>query len=281
MTTKTLRLPKGPLHYRDEGEGPPVLFVHGLMVNGALWRQVVPDVVAAGFRCVVPELPLGSHPEPRAADADQSPRAVARLLADLLDELDLRDVIVVANDTGGALTQLLMAYHPERLGGVVLTPCDAFEKVFPSLFAALPKLAWVPGAFWGLGQLMRFRAFWRLPVAYGWLTHRPVPDDVVRGYVTPLRRDPAIRRDVAKFLRRINKRDTLAAAREFPRFRKPVLLAWAPEDRVFPLSLAQRLADALPDARIVEIEDSLTFVSEDQPAALAKHIIEFARDMAD
>ncbi|WP_091294212.1 alpha/beta fold hydrolase [Amycolatopsis xylanica] len=278
MTNQEIRLSQGTLRYRDEGEGPPVVFVHGLLVDSGLWRAVIPDVVAAGFRCLAPDWPLGAHRVPLHADADLTPPGVARLIAEFLAELDLREVTVVANDTGGALTQILMANHPERVGRVVLTPSDAFEAFFPPLFSSLPKLAWVPGSMWLLTRAVRFKAVQRLPIAFGLVAKRPIPADVVEGYLRPSRENRLIRRDLGKFLRGVHRRHTLAAAVEFPRFRKPVLLAWAREDRVFKLSSAYRIAELLPDARVVEIEDSWTFVPEDQPAALAKHLISFMAD---
>src|ERR1700760_3766722 len=138
-TTKTVRLPGGEISYADRGAGPPAVFVHGLLVNANLWRKVVPTVADAGFRCLAPDLPLGAHRVPMPADADLTPPGVARLIAEFLDALDLTDVTLVANDTGGALTQILMANHPDRIGRVVLTPCDAFEEFFPEPFTSMPK----------------------------------------------------------------------------------------------------------------------------------------------
>ena len=281
MTSKTVRLPQGPVRYREVGEGPPVVFVHGVLVNGELWRKVVPAVAAAGFRCLVPDWPLGGHSLPMPEDADLTPPGQARIIADFLAELDLNDVLVVANDTGGAITQLLMTQHPERLGGVVLTPCDCFDQFFPPLFRYLPLLARVPGGLWSLVQPLRLKALHRLPIAFGLVSRRPIPADVRMGYLRPGIQDRLIRRDLRKFLLDVQPRHTLEAAKRLPGFRKPVLLAWPKEERIFPIELAHRLAELLPDAKVVEIEDSLTFVSEDQPDELAKQVIAFARVMAD
>jgi len=281
MTDRTIQLPQGPVRYREEGEGPPVVFVHGVLVNGRLWRKVVPPVAAAGFRCITPDWPLGGHSLPMSADADLTPFGQAKIIADFLEALDLDDVLVVANDTGGAITQLLMTRHPERVGGVVLTPSDCFDMFFPPLFRYLTLLAKVPGGVWQLVQPLRVKAFHRLPIAFGLVAHRPLPDDVVKGYFRPVLKDRLIRRDLRKFLRSVDTQLTIDAAKKFPAFRKPVLLAWAKEDRIFPVELAHRLAELLPDAKVVEIPDTLTFVSEDQPDELAKQVIAFARVMAD
>ncbi|MQA07270.1 MAG: alpha/beta fold hydrolase [Pseudonocardiaceae bacterium] len=272
----SLELPPGTVRYRERGSGRPVVFVHGLLVNADLWRAVVPTVAEAGYRCVAPDWPLGSHQKPMAPDADLSPPALAALIADFLAALELRDVTLVANDTGGALTQILMANHPERLGRVVLTPADSFERFLPPMFNYLPKLAAHPCSTTLLAAALRSRILQRLPVAYGWLTKKPIPGEFLDSYLGPSRHDPRIRHDLRKFLRGIHRRHTLRAAETLRRFDKPVLLAWAPEDRHFPISLAHRLAELLPDATIAEIPDSYTFVPEDQPDRLATLITEFA-----
>lgn len=275
-TVREVDLPAGRIRYRERGEGPPVVYVHGLLVNADLWRAVVPPVAAAGLRCIAPDWPLGAHELP-VPGADLSPPGVAALVATFLDQLDLRDVTVVANDTGGAITQLLMTGHPERIGRVVLTPSDSLERFFPLVFAPLPKLARIPGSMWPLTQLLRVRALQRLPFTFGWVAKRPIPPEVVDSYLLPSRRDPAVRGDLRRFLRGVHRRHTLAAARALPRFTKPVLLAWAAEDRLFPVALARRLAGLLPQATVVTIEDSHTFVPEDQPELLARLVVDFAR----
>jgi pimeloyl-ACP methyl ester carboxylesterase len=271
-------LPGGAtLRYHERGQGPPVVFVHGLLVNAQLWRYVVPAVAGGGFRCVAPDWPLGAHTTPLPSDVDLSPPGVARLIADLLTTLDLSDVTLVANDTGGALVQILMASGAaqDRVARVVLTPCDSFERFFPPTFSYLPKVARIPGSAWVLAQALRPRVLHRLPLTFGWLTKRPIPREATESYLRPSRTSRAIRHDLRRFLLGVHKRHTLAAAAYLERFDRPVLLAWAEEDRLFPVSLAHRLAEVLPHARLVTVKDSYTFVPEDQPAWLADTIIEF------
>jgi pimeloyl-ACP methyl ester carboxylesterase len=275
-TAREVDLGHARIRYRERGEGPPVVFVHGLLTNGLLWRKVVPAVAAAGFRCVAPDWPLGSHETP-VPEADLTPPGVAALIAEFLAALELTDVTLVANDTGGGLTQILMSSHPERLARVVLTPSDSFECFLPPVFAPLPRLARVPGGVWLLVQALRARSVQRSPLALGWLAKRGIPDDVLDSYVLPSRRDPAIRDDLRRFLRGVDNRHTLAAAERHPEFTRPVLLAWAPEDKHFPMSLAQRLAEALPNAELREIHDSYTFIPEDQPEELTRVVVDFLR----
>ncbi|HWE87865.1 MAG TPA: alpha/beta hydrolase [Pseudonocardiaceae bacterium] len=261
------------IRYRERGEGPPVVFVHGLGVNANLWRGVVPVMADAGFRCLAPDWPLGAHELP-VPDADLTPPGVAALIAEFLAALDLHDVLVVANDTGGALTQILMTEHPERVGAVVLATVDSFEYFLPPPFSLLTKVAAVPGLTWLAAKSQRWRVVQRLML--GPLAKRPLPVDIVDSYVTPMRRDSAIRADARRFIRGVHNRYTLAAAEKFGEFAKPVLLAWAVEDKFFPMSLAERLRDRLPNATLQTIEDSYTLIPEDRPDELAKLILDFA-----
>ncbi|MCX4093371.1 alpha/beta fold hydrolase [Nocardia sp. alder85J] len=272
-------LPGGRIRYHDLGSGEPVVFVHGLLVNADLWRGVAPAVAAAGHRCLVPDWPLGSHSVP-VPDADLSPTGVADLIADFLSALDLRDVTLVANDTGGAITQILLTRDRSRIARVVLTDCDAYDKFFPQPFTGLPRLAAVPGALRIMVESMRFRPAQRLPIAFGLVSKRPVPPEVADSYLLPSRRSAAIRADLRRFLRGVHNRYTLAAAEHFAELDLPVLLAWAREDKVFRPAFAQRLAADLPRAELRWIDDSYTFIAEDRPELLAELILEFTRQHA-
>jgi len=275
---RTVPLPDGVIGYRELGRGPAVVFVHGLLVNADLWRKVVPVVAAAGYRCLAPDWPLGSHEYPTSPGADLSPPGIAAMIGEFLAALDLADVTLVANDTGGALVQILMARRSDRVGRVVLVSCDGLERFFPPLFRYLTVAAHLPGSVWLLTQVLRSRAVQRLPIGYGWLSYRRIPSDVLASYLLPARRSANIRRDLRGFLRQVHRRHTLAAAKSFASFDRPVLLAWAADDRLFPMSLARRLARRLPDAHLAPVANSLTLVPEDQPSALARLITDFARN---
>jgi pimeloyl-ACP methyl ester carboxylesterase len=271
----TVSLSAGSISYTETGSGPPMVFVHGALVDGTLWSPAVPHL-ADRYRCIVPDMPLGSHRTAMVPDADLSPPGLARIVSDFLAELDLEDVVLVGNDTGGAICQLVAVNHPERLGRLVLTPCDAFENFLPPAFRYLQVAARVPGAITLLMQSMRPRAMRRAPIAYGWLTKKRIPNETLDRWVEPAMHDAGVRRDTVKVLRGISKRYTLEAAERLRDFDRPTLLAWAPEDRFFKLKYAKRLASVFPDARLELIEDARTFVSIDQPERLAELISEFA-----
>jgi pimeloyl-ACP methyl ester carboxylesterase len=274
-----IKLREGNIHYREFGEGPPIVFVHGLLVDGRLWRKVTP-LLKDRFRCIVPEFPLGSHPEPLNPNADLSPPGLARIVAGFLEGLDLEDVTLVANDTGGAISQITAANHPERIGRLVLTNCDAFENFLPPAFRPMQWAAKVPGGLTAMMAGMRFAPMRRLPNAYGRLIKRDFAGAPTREWVDPYLTDKGIRRDVIKVLKGIDPKFTVEAAEKLRTFDRPTMLAWAVEDRFFKISFAERLAKTINGARLEKIEDSYTFVSEDQPERLAELIAAFAREPA-
>jgi pimeloyl-ACP methyl ester carboxylesterase len=278
--TNSVDLDAGTVHYRESGSGPVIVFAHGLLVNGTLWRKVTP-LLDDRFRCIVPDLPLGSHPEPMKPDADLTPPGTARILADFMAALDLEDVTLVGNDTGGAISQIVAANHPERLGRLVLTPCDAYENFLPPFFRPLQYAAKVPGLLTALVQPTRLRSMQRGPLGFGLLiSPENIDSDVLDAWVRPFLNDGGIRRDTIKFLGSISNRYTIEAAEKLRSFDRPTLIAWAPEDRFFKLRFAERLAAEIPNARLVRIEDSRTFVSEDQPERLAEEIAAFVTETA-
>jgi pimeloyl-ACP methyl ester carboxylesterase len=276
MHETTVQLPQGPVRVREEGSGPPIVFIHGLLVDGRLWDDVVAPL-SEQARCIVPDLPLGSHRTALKPGADLSPYGLAKLIADLLATLELHDVTLVANDTGGGLSQILVTRNPDRVGRLVLTPCDAFENFPPKMFRPLQYLGgYVPGAAALIGQSMRSKAMATSQLGFGPLAfnHRP---ELYLSWLEPLRKDRGVRRDLKKVLRGIRPRYTLEAAELLPGFRKPALIVWADKDRFFPHEHGERLAQLLPDARLETVADSRTFIPFDQPQKLAGLIADFAQ----
>jgi pimeloyl-ACP methyl ester carboxylesterase len=264
---RTVDLPAGTIAYRDRGEGPAVVFVHGVGVNGDLWRNVAPEL-AREHRCIVPDLPFGSHSHPLRPDADLSLPGMARIVADLLAALDLDDAAIVANDTGGAVAQWLVGHQAGRVGRLVLTSCDAFHKFPPTPQRYLELAARSPALMWLVAWSVRFTAVQRLPTAYGWVTTKPIEPAIMRSFTTPIRTIPGVRRDFARLLRAVSTTYTYEAAGALPSFDKPALVLWADGDRIFPRDHGRLLAELLPQGRFELVGDCRTFIPEDQPAAL-------------
>lgn len=267
-------LSQGTVRYREQGNGPTLVFIHGLFVNSALWRDVFSHL-SQQFRCIAPDLPLGAHTIPLHPDADLSPLGVAYIVTDFLAALDLHDVTLVGNDTGGAICQLVIASYSERITRLVLTNCDAFEYFFPPLLRFLHYGA----RFFGIRQtnflawLLRARFAQRVLVAT--VAHRHLDIAMLDTYFTSLIHTHGVRHDVTRFMSTVSNHYTLQAAQTFPNFQHPVLIVWGKNDLFFPLRFAVRLQHAFPDAVLEVLPHSRTFIPEDQPERLAQRLVEF------
>jgi pimeloyl-ACP methyl ester carboxylesterase len=276
-----VELSAGTIEYDDTGgTGAVIVFAHGLFMDGLQWRNVVSEL-RDDYRCVLPTLPLGAHRRPMRADADLSLNGQARILAEFLDALDLHDVTLVFNDWSGA--QVLIAQGlDQRVGRLVLASCEAFDNYPPGLTGRFAGWACRAPAFVtnAVLQQMRVRALRRTPTTFGWLSKRAVPDEIMDGWLRPALTQRDIRRDLRKYGGdyRQGRRDLLAATERLSSFERPVLVAWATEDRIMPPEHGRRLAEIFPDARLVEIADSYTLIPEDQPGELARAIREFVRE---
>jgi pimeloyl-ACP methyl ester carboxylesterase len=265
----------GPIDVVEHGSpsGPAVLFVHPFMTNSRHWRKVVAQL--DGIRSITPTFPLGSHERAMQPDADVTPPGLARIAIDVLDALGIERATLAGNDTGGAVAQVAAANHPDRVGGLVLTSCDAYDVFPPRMFAYLKLIAAIPGATNVLAQSMRVPGVTQLPIAYGWVAKRRIDRDVMKSYVGPITRDRDVRRDVVKVIKGLDTRYTQGAAAALRTFDGPALIAWGAEDRFFPRRLAERLAIDIPRAQLEIVPDARTFVPEDNPGALAELIQKF------
>ncbi|MFG3200792.1 alpha/beta fold hydrolase [Streptomyces sp. NPDC048192] len=272
-----IELSAGTIDYQDTGgDGPAVVLVHGLGFDESVWAHVV-TALGPGFRVLVPVLPLGSHRRPMRPDADLSPHGVARLLAEFMERLDLRDVTLVQNDTGTA--QLLVGVRDERIARLVLTSCEALDNYPPGIQGRILYAACrVPGGIFVLLQSFRFPFLARMRTSLGGMAKNQLPKDLVARWYGPLLTNRLIRRDFVKFLRATRKDCYLEAARNLRGFTRPALVAWGAEDRMMPPATGRRLAGLLPNARYVEIPGARTLVQLDNPAALTDEIRRFVKD---
>ena len=269
---KEIQLPAGTIRYREAGEGKPIVFVHGYLVDGRLWDGVV-DRLSGRFHCLAPDWPFGAQQVAMNAVADLSPTGVARLIADFIERLELDDVTVVGNDSGGAISQVLAANHPQRIGHLVLTNCDSHENFPPGIFKALPHVAKLPGG------IVLLSAPFRIPLvarqAFAPFSRKRLPDDLVASWLGAATRDSASLRDLKKVTVGLDKRYTIDAAEKLRGTDLPIRLLWAPGDKFFPISYAERLASETNNTEIVQIPDARTFVPFDQPERVAEEIARF------
>ncbi|MGI5219664.1 alpha/beta fold hydrolase [Nocardia sp. CA-290969] len=271
----TVDIPAGRMHYVADGDGPPVVLLHGLLMNHTIWDEVI-GLLPPGFRYIRPDLPLGAHPIPLAPGTDLSMRGLNQVVADFLAALDLHDVVLVHSDWGGAL--FLTAYGlDERVGRLVVLPCEAFDNFPPGLPGKMATVtSRIPGGFTLALRQLRVPWLRRTPLLFGWMARNPLPDDLVRGWTEPGLRDPAIRRDLLAYTRSgFPARELIAHTEELRRFRGDALILWSAAGKVMPRAHGRRLAELIPAARLVEIPDAYVLSMLDQPAAVAKAMSEF------
>jgi pimeloyl-ACP methyl ester carboxylesterase len=272
MTIKRVRVDGLDVEYAETGTGPTILFVHGVYVTGAVWNDVVAEL-GDGFRCVAPTWPLGAHGT-STDGADLGAEAAARRIVHFMEALDLTEVTVVANDTGGGLVLASLGdpgLDTSRITRLVLTNCDSYEHFPPGSFAQIVKLCRLSPAIGGaivrllatgLGQSFFLKAVCRTPPA------KDRQREVFGAFAT----SAAARRDAVAVTASLDPALTLRAAPAIEAFDRPVTLPWGIDDDLFPLDHACRLRDAFPNATLIEIPDCSAFVMLDAPKVLADAI---------
>jgi pimeloyl-ACP methyl ester carboxylesterase len=272
-----VELTAGTIEYGDSGgEGPPIVLLSGLAMDGRLWDGVV-ERLRPRLRCLTPTLPFGSHRQPMRPEADLSLPGISGIVAEFLARLDLRDAIVCFNDWGGAQT-LISGGGAARVGKLVLVSCETEGNYPPGLAGRAAALsAKLPGGFSVMRRTLLSPRLRRLPMIYGQMSKRGVPDPLLREWLEPLAR-PEIRRDLRKYVGdvRRGKREMRAATPVLRSFERPVLVVWDREGKMMPNAEGRRLAESFPDARYVELPDCYTLIPIDQPEALAREIRQFA-----
>lgn len=272
---QTIDLPAGRVHYVESGVGPPVVLLHGLLMNHTVWDRVI-ELLPAGHRYIRPVLPLGGHPEALRDEADLSLRGLNALVADFLEAMELDDVTLVHSDWGGAL--FLTAYGlDQRVGAIVVLPSEAFGNFPPGLPGKAALMAsHAPGGIRFALWQMRIRWLCRTPMSFGWMTTRPLDPELVRGWTQPGLRDPRIRRDVLKYARSgFPKARLIANTEALKDFRGDALILWSSEGKVMPREHGHRLADIIPRSRLVELENARVLSQLDQPQRVADELSAF------
>jgi pimeloyl-ACP methyl ester carboxylesterase len=269
----------GPIEYEDTGgDGPVLVLVPGLVMDYRQWERVVPEL-RDEFRCISVTLPMGAHRRPMKPDADLSMVGMGRILAELLERLDLRDVVLCFNDWSGAQA-MIADDRIDRVAKLVLASCETVGNYPPGLGGMAAWLsAKLPGGIAITRQVLLRPWLARLPFLFGQMSKEGIPDEMMRHWLEPLAR-PEIRRDLRKYAGDAipNGRRTLRTAQErLGTFERPVLVVWDAEGKMMPNNEGRRLAESFPNSRFVELTDCYTLIALDQPAQLSQLIRDFAR----
>ncbi|HEY1360460.1 MAG TPA: alpha/beta hydrolase [Thermoleophilaceae bacterium] len=270
-----IEIAAGTIHYEDTGgDGPVVVLLHGLIMDHTQWRKVLPEL--GDYRCVLPTLPLGAHRTPMKPGTDLTLPGQVRIVADFLDALELRDVTLVCTDWGGGM--LLTHFgRDDRVARLVLCPCEAFDNYPPGLPGKMALIAArMPGGITLALRQLRIGWLRRSRLLFGWMAKRPLDDELVHGWTAPGLASKAVRSDLRAYATSpLVDSELIEMTESLERFSGPALVVWASEDKVMPREHGRRLADLLPNGRLVEVPDSYVLMQEDQPELLARHLREF------
>jgi pimeloyl-ACP methyl ester carboxylesterase len=270
---KQVKTHLGTIEYNDVGEGPVVIFLHLILAEASHWDKMAP-LLADRFRCIFPTLPMGAHRLPANNNADLSAGGLAKAVAELIEQLDVRDVTLVGNDSGTAIAQVVATNHPERLGRVVLTNGDMYDVFPPKMFSYFKLLPYIPGGISLTARALRIRALWGLPFVFRLLTNE-VDGAKIDRWANAMLANKLVRRDAAKVIKGFGPKVTNDAAAALRSTKLPFLVAWGANDKAFKSSLAERFCDEIPTAKLVKIENCKTLVCWDQPKRLAELIADF------
>lgn len=275
-----IELTAGTIEYEDSGgDGPVLVLLAGGAMDGSVWDPVV-EQLRGEFRCVVPTLPLGAHRKPMRRDADLTLAGYGVMVGELLERLDLREATLVQNDHAAALVHA--GENPTRVARLVISSCEAFENYPPGIAGQnLRLLALLPGGLFVAMQALRLRVLRRLPITFGWMSKRPLPDELVDRWLEPMQTQRGVRRDLSRYAGSARRRQMVEVCERLRSFERPALVVWTPEDKIVRPEHGKRFAALLPNARLVEVADSYTLIMRDQPQAFARAIRGFVQETAE
>jgi pimeloyl-ACP methyl ester carboxylesterase len=272
---KSVDVTAGTIEYREEGDpnGPPVVLLHGLLMNDAQWNLALP-LLPAGFRYLLPILPMGGHRIPMRADAELTLPGMVDIVADFLDALGLDDVTLVVTDWGGPLF-LTDAGRDKRVARLVICPSEAFDN-FPPGFPG--KVAWLASRNTVTVSLAmrQLKIGWlrRQWLMFGQMAKKPVPQDIVDEWLAAGLAHRRIRQDLVRYCRtKFDKADLIRATNRLADFDGDVLVLWS-RNPVMPDDHATRLAD-LTGGTLRYVDDANVLVMLDQPEQTAAELGKF------
>jgi pimeloyl-ACP methyl ester carboxylesterase len=260
-----VQTPSGTIGYLEQGNGPVALFVHGVLLNGYLWRHQLAQL-ADVRRCIAVDL-LAHGDTEIAATQDVSVTANAHMLAQFLDALNIEQVDLVGNDSGGGICQIFAALYPQRLRSLTLTNCDTHDNWPPEPFKPFVAMVAAGGLAGTLNAMLDDKSVYRSPQALGPAYERPeaVTDETIETYLRPFLRSPQRMRDIERFVNAFDCRHTVQIEDRLKQVRAPTLIAWATDDIYFDSQWSHWLERTIPGTRKrIDIESGRIFFPEER-----------------
>ena len=262
---RAVQTASGRISYIEQGSGPVALFVHGVLLNGQLWRHQLSELCDIR-RCIAVDL-LAHGDTEIAPDQDVSVTANAKMLKEFLDALSINQVDLVGNDSGGGIAQIFAALYPERVRSLTLTDCDTHDNWPPEAFKPFLAMAANGGLRGTLEAMLSDKGIYRSPQALGPAYERPekLSDDSIENYLRPLVKTEQRTRDFQRFLAAFDNKHTTAIEAQLRKLKAPTLIAWGTDDVYFDVKWSRWLADAIPGTRRrVEFDGARIFFPEER-----------------
>src|SRR5262249_40625 len=267
-TVRHVKTPSGPISYVEAGSGPVALFVHGVLLNKHLWRHQMAGLSDIR-RCI--SIDLLAHGDTEIAlDQDVSVTANAKMLREALDALQIDQVDVVGNDSGGGIAQIFAALNPERVRSLTLTNFDTHDKLPPQPSKPFVEMVPAGGLSKTLNAMLSDKSIYRSPGALGPAYEHPetAPDEDIEIYLRPHLRSEQRTKDLERFVLAFDHKHTLAIEPQLRKLQAPTLIVWGTDDVYFPVKWAHWLAEAIPGAKPpVELAGARIFFPEERAEA--------------
>jgi pimeloyl-ACP methyl ester carboxylesterase len=261
----SVETPLGRISYLEQGTGPIALFVHGVLLNGHLWRHQL-SRLSDIRRCIAVDL-LAHGDTEIAPGQDVSVTANAEMIRQFLDALKIDQVDLVGNDSGGGIAQIFAALYPERVRSLTLTDCDTHDNWPPEAFKPFLAMA-ASGALRGtLDAMLSDKSIYRSPQALGPAYEYPqrLTDDSIETYLRPLVKTEQRTRDLERFLAAFDNKHTLAVEDRLKKMAAPTLIVWGTDDVYFDVKWSHWLAETIPGVRRrVELKGARIFFPEER-----------------
>src|SRR6266436_4244538 len=262
---RSVHTASGRISYTEQGTGPVALFVHGVLLNGYLWRHQLEDLSDIR-RCIAADL-LAHGDTEIAPDQDVSVTANAKMLKEFLDALHIDQVDLVGNDSGGGIAQIFAALYPERVRSLTLTDCDTHDNWPPEAFKPFLAMAAAGGLRGTLKTMLSDKGAYRSSQALGPAYEDPeqLSDDSIERYLRPLVKTEQRTRDLERFLAAFDNRHTLAIEAKLKTLQASTLIVWGTDDVYFDVKWSHWLAENIPGTRrCVELQGARIFFPEER-----------------